>query len=82
MGFLNWFKKQEPVQIGMDKHTQRYMDEQFLHYEGFSFEKAVQCISDGNLDWSYVSSAIDSTFTGEQKQYLQHRMWDKHYGRE
>jgi hypothetical protein len=80
MGFISWFKKKEPIQTGMDKHTQRYMDEQFLHYEEFSFEKAIQCISNGNLDWAYLSSAIDSTFTGEQKQYLQQKVWDKRYG--
>jgi hypothetical protein len=77
---FGWFKKKEPIQTGMDKHTQRYMDEHFLHYEGFSFEKAIQGINDGSLDWNYLSDAIDSTFTGDQKQYLKQKVWDKRYG--
>lgn len=79
---FEWFKKKEPVQPEMDKHTKRYLNEQFLHYEDeFNFGRAIQCIKEANGwdDLAYLSSAIDATFTGDQKQYLKHKMWDKHY---
>jgi hypothetical protein len=82
---FGWFKKKEPIQTGMDKHTKRYLGERFdMYEEHLGFGRAIQCINeaDGWDDIAYLSAAIDSNFTGEQKQYLQHRIWDKHYGRE
>lgn len=75
-------KKPIPVKEEMDKHTKRYLNEQFLHYEDeFTFGKAIEIINQSTwTDGAYLDAAIDATFNNEQKQYLRQKMWDKHYG--
>jgi hypothetical protein len=77
-------KKKEPLfkQVWR-KHTKRYLGERFDVYEEHIGFGRAKCINEAKTDgmFAYLSAAIDSNFTGEQK-YLQHRIWDKHYGRE
>ena len=79
---FGWFKKKEPIQTGMDKHTNRYINEHFLHYDKeFDFRTAIECIeqSSGYDDLAYLTDAINNNFHGDSKEYLKRILWDTHY---
>jgi hypothetical protein len=81
---FGWFKKKEPERPVLSKHTGRYIRENFSDYcEAYSFSDFmgyVQKAEDGE-EFSYLHSAIDELFSGDQKAYLKQKLWDKSYGR-
>jgi hypothetical protein len=66
----------------MDKHTKRYLSEFFGHHsERLSFYDALSYINqaDSEDDFAYLSSAIQDHITGDQRQFLQFKLWGKAY---
>lgn len=69
----------------MEKHTRRYMSERFgVHQESMDLQDMMNVLAESEPgdDYGFIQTAIDSQFTGIERDYLQIKLWDKRFGRE